>query len=309
MKGGEDGFDLDQSASPAGVARWFAWCRQEVAMSFKTILVHCDGTKSVSQRMAVAAGLAERFGAHLVGLHARQPFMTPVFFDGAVATEAIFKVYEESVEADRSAARTAFAAATKGRHLSTEWRAVDGNADTELAVHARYADLLVVGQTSPDEPTATPADLPESVVLATGRPALVVPHIGVTSPPGRNVLLCWNASRESARAASDALPFLREAAKVIVLVVDPSSSPSGHGPEPGADVAAWLARHDVKVTVQRDVAADADVGATILSRAADHGVDMIVMGLYGRSRMREMILGGASRTLLGSMTVPAFMAH
>ena len=83
----------------------------------------------------------------------------------------------------------------------------------------------------------------------------------------------------------------------------------GHGEEPGADAAAWLSRHGVKVTVQRDVAPDSDVGGVILSRAADRGADLIVMGIYGHSRMREMVLGGASRTLLGSMTVPVFMAH
>jgi nucleotide-binding universal stress UspA family protein len=122
-------------------------------------------------------------------------------------------------------------------------------------------------------------------------------------------MLCWNASRESARAAADALPFLAAAEKVVVLVVDPRSSAGGHGAEPGADVATWLARHGVKVTVQRDVAADADIGGVILSRAADHGADLIVMGIYGHSRVREMILGGASRSLLSSMTVPVLMAH
>ena len=154
----------------------------------------------------------------------------------------------------------------------------------------------------------TPSDLPEAVVLASGRPTLVVPHIGVRAPLGETVLLCWNASRESARAAADALPFLRLPKKVIVLVVDPRTSPDGHGAEPGADVALWLTRHGVKVTVQRDVAADSDVGAVILSRAADLGVDLIVMGVYGHSRVREMVLGGVSRTLLSSMTVPVLIA-
>jgi nucleotide-binding universal stress UspA family protein len=137
----------------------------------------------------------------------------------------------------------------------------------------------------------------------------VVPHVGTNKPPGKVVMLCWNASRESARAASDALPFLKTASEVIVLVVDPQVSPEGHGAEPGADVATWLARHGIKVTVQRDVAADADVGNVILSRAADHGVDLIVMGVYGHSRLREMVLGGVSRTLLSSMTVPVLMSH
>lgn len=158
------------------------------------------------------------------------------------------------------------------------------------------------------ELTATPSDLPEAVALTTGRPVLVLPFIGA-KPPGKVVLLCWNASREAARAAADALPFLKAAQKVIVLVVNPTTSAEGHGAEPGADVAAWLARHGVQITVQRDVAPDADVGGVILSRAADQGADLIVMGIYGHSRMREMVLGGASRTLLASMTVPVFMSH
>ena len=102
---------------------------------------------------------------------------------------------------------------------------------------------------------------------------------------------------------------LHAAEKVIVLVVDPEKSADGHGQEPGADVAVWLARHGVKVTVQRDLAVDAQIGEIILSRAADHGVDLIVMGIYGHSRLREMVLGGVSRTLLSSMTVPVLMSH
>ena len=278
-------------------------------MAYKTILVHCDAAKNVAHRLDVAAELAQQHDAHLVGFHARPPFRTPVFFDGGFPMDDLFKSYEASAAADQATALAAFEKATKGRHLSTEWRVVDGFVDGELAVQARYADLLVLGQTDPDNSLNTPSDLPEATALASGRPVLVVPHIGVATPPGRTVLLCWNASREAARAASEALPILKAAAKVIVLVIDAKPSPDGHGAEPGADAAAWLARHGVKVTVQRDTAADDDVGATILSRAADHAIDLIVMGLYGHSRVREMVLGGASRTLLNSMIVPVLMAH
>lgn len=278
-------------------------------MAYKTILVHCDAGKNVAHRLGVAAELAQQHGAHLVGFHARPPFQTPVFFDGGFPMDDFFKSYDASVKADQATALAAFEKAIKGRHLSSEWRVVDGFDDSELAVQARYADLLVIGQTDPESSLPTTTDLPEATALASGRPVLVVPHIGVTSTPGKTVLLCWNASREAARAASEALPFLKAAAKVIVLVIDAVSTPDGHGAEPGADAAIWLARHGVKVTVQRDVAADADVGGTILSRAADHAADLIVMGLYGHSRLREMVLGGASRTLLGTMTVPVFMTH
>jgi nucleotide-binding universal stress UspA family protein len=278
-------------------------------MAYKTILVHCDASAKVAHRLAVAADLAERQGAHLVGLHCRQPFQSPAFFDGGMPTTTLLTAYEAGVKADEAAASAAFAKAVKGRHLSHAWRVVEGFDDDALAVHARYADLVVVGQYDPEQSTPTPADLPETVALATGRPTLVVPHIGVQKALGKTILLCWNASRESARAASDALPLLAAAEKVVVLAIDPKSSPTGHGAEPGADAAGWLARHGVKVTVQRDVAADTDVGSVILSRAADHDADLIVMGIYGHSRMREMVLGGASRTLMASMTVPVLMAH
>ena len=145
------------------------------------------------------------------------------------------------------------------------------------------------GQTDPEAASLTPTDLPETVALSTGRPTLVVPHIGVRSSR-RTVMLCWNASRESARAASDALPFLVAAEKVIVLVVDRGPPPMGTA-RAGCRRRPWLSRHGVKVTVQRDVAADADIGGVILSRAADHDIDLIVMGLYGHSRVRELVLG------------------
>ena len=278
-------------------------------MGYKTILVHCDASKSVSHRLEVATALAQRFDAHLVGFHARRPFEAPVFFDGGVGfpMDDFFRSYEESVETEDAAASAAFTKAIKGKHLSTEWRAVTGYVDDELSLQARYADLVVVGQADP-VPTVTPSDLPEVTALATGRPVLVVPYVGAKAP-GKVALVCWNASREAARAVVDALPFLEAAQKVIVLAVNPESSAAGHGAEPGADVAAWLSRHGVKVTVQREVAPDADVGGVILSRAADHGADLIVMGIYGHSRMRELVLGGASRSLLGSMTVPVLMAH
>jgi nucleotide-binding universal stress UspA family protein len=280
-------------------------------MSYKTILVHCDTSKSVSHRLAVAADLARRFGARLVGLYVRKPFEAPAFLDGGFAMGDYFNRYDEDVKADETEASAAFAKTTKGKGLATEWQVANGYVDRELSVQARYADLVVVGQAGP-EPTATPSDLPETVALSTGRPVLVVPFIGAKAP-GKIVLLCWNGSREAARAAADALPFLKAAQQVIVLVVSPTAAAEGHGADPGADpgadAAVWLARHGVKVTVQRDVAPDADVGGVILSRAADHDAGLIVMGVYGHSRMREMVLGGVSRTLLASMTVPIFMCH
>lgn len=278
-------------------------------MTYKTVVVHCSARPKVEHRLAVAIELAQRYAAHLVGVYVQEPFVAPAMLDGAAALDDLFAAHEQTAETDQAAAKAAFFKAAKGTHVSAEWRSESGYVANQLGVHARYADLVVLGQSDPGSDDDVPSDLPETLALSTGRPALVVPHIGAKSPLGKTVLLCWNASRESARAASDALPLLRAADKVIVLSIDAKPSAGGHGAEPGADVATWLARQGVKVTVQRDFAADSDVGGVILSRAADHDVDLIVMGLYGHSRLREMVLGGASRTLLASMTVPVLMAH
>ena len=279
-------------------------------MSYKTILVHCDAARSIAARLDVAVGLAKRYQAHLIGLHARPPFRPPPLTEGGMAMEMFFRDHETALQASEATASAAFAKATKGKEINVEWRSENGDPDELVILSARYSDLVVVGQSDPEASgLPLPDDLPEAVAMATGRGTLVVPYAGVRKPPGGNILLCWNASRESARAASDALPFLKAAAQVTVLVVEPRTSASGHGAEPGADVAAWLSRHGVRVTVQREAAADADVGQVIASRAMDHGCDLIVMGIFGHSRLREMVLGGASRTMLANMPVPLLMAH
>ena len=277
-------------------------------MGYKTILVHCDASRGAPARLRIALDLANRFDSHVIGLHVRQAFQAPAFTDAGPAMDSLYHAYETAVKADEAMATGAFRDAVAHKGYSSEWRVADGYVEQVLMTQARYADLVIVGQAEPDAPpSAPPPDLAEHVTMSGERPVLIVPHIGAAKPPGKTVMLCWNDSREAARAAAAALPLLKAAEKTIVLIVDPKA---GEEPaEPGADVAGWLARHGVKVTVQRDTAADSDVGGVILSRAADHDADLLVMGIYGHSRMREWVLGGASRTLLASMTVPLLCAH
>ena len=190
-------------------------------MTYKTILAHCDASPKIGQRLDIAAELARRHSARLVGVHVRTPIPRSGLLRRPDADERLFAAYEAAAKDAETAAVAAFAKATKGNHLPIEWRVVDGDVDEQLALQARYADLLVLGQTDPQSEAPAPPALPELVVLASGRPALVVPYVGASAPPGRTVMLCWNASRESARAASDALPLFKEAEKVIVLLVDP----------------------------------------------------------------------------------------
>ena len=205
-------------------------------MGYKTILVHCDAGRSTDVRLKVALDLADRFDAHLVGLHVRQAFQAPAFTDAGMAMDSLYKTYEAAVKADEAEAAAIFTKAVGTKGSSSEWRVIDGYADEALAAQGRYADLVIVGQGEPDgPPTATPSNLAEKVAMVSERPVLVVPHIGVAKPPGKTVMLCWNGSREAARAATGALPLLKGATKVIVLVVDPATGTDRE--EPGADVA------------------------------------------------------------------------
>jgi len=264
-------------------------------MGYKTILVHCDASRGTAGRLGIAVDLADHFAGHVVGLHVRQAFQAPAFTDAGPAMDSLYRTYETTMRAEEAMATAAFRDAVGNQGISSEWRVADGYVDEILAAEARVADLVIVGQAEPDSPpTATPDDLAEDIAMAAECPVLIVPYIGAAKPPGKTVMLCWNDSREAKHAAVGALPLLAAADKVIVLIIDPKASRGRE--EPGADVAVWLARHGVKVTVQRD-------------SAADHDIDLIVMGIYGHSRMRERVLGGASRTLLASMTAPLLVAH
>ena len=276
-------------------------------MGFKTMLVHVDTGRSASARLKFSADLAARFAAHVTGLYVRRPFQAPAFTDAGPAMDSLYRTYENAAKADEALATATFKELVGGTSLSSEWRVADGLVEEVVAADARYADLVIVGQAEPDAPaTTTPEDLAETVALSAERPVLIVPHIGVAKPPGKTVVLCWNGTREAARAATGALPILKTADKVIVLLIDPKNDGNE---QPGAAVTQWLVRHGVKAIVQRDTAAESSVGGVILSRAADQDADLIVMGLYGHSRVREWVMGGASRTLLASMTVPLLVAH
>lgn len=283
-------------------------------MSLKDILVQVDEGRGHESRLALAASLAARNEAHLIGLFIIEPISfsalaTPGGSDFAAA-EA-FRAIEEQHRAmrlklgERLAARFRDAAARAG--INGEWRMAEDDIATATTLHARYADLAVLGQTDPDQPPLG-ASVPEAVLLSSGRPVLMVPFIGAKSI-GQHVLVAWNATREAARAVNDALPLLAQAEKVTVLSVNPARGIDGEGDLPAADIALHLARHGVKAEAAYTVAEEMSIGDIILSRAVDLGADLIVMGGYGHSRTREFVLGGATHTLLQHMTVPVLLSH
>jgi nucleotide-binding universal stress UspA family protein len=287
--------------------------RQETGvMRYKDLVVVLDSAADARGRIGLAAALAEAFSAHLVGLYPIPSAELPrsAGYADLAALEPIYREWRARAVEQAETVREAFEHLTKLRGVSSEWRAVTDGSEADPALHARYADLTILGQRDPDnDEMAMIRPHPERVTLSSGRPILVVPYAGHFEQVGRRVLVAWNASREAARAVADAMPLLANAEAVTVMAVDPQSGPDGHGDLPGADIALHLARHGVAAQIERTVSAEVPIGEVLLSRAADLGADLLVMGAYGHSRVHELLLGGATRSILASMTIPVLMSH
>jgi nucleotide-binding universal stress UspA family protein len=279
-------------------------------MDYKTILVHLDAGKRRSERLEIALALADGRDAHVVGLFALSMARMPSYI--RVDTSAILKAAQDQRRSEAAGAAEAEFRSAAARYggAKAEWRVSSADAQHAVQLHARYSDLVIVGQRDREAEPATgiAPEFVDELVLSCGRPVLLVPYAGRFRDVGKRVLVAWNASAEAARAVADALPLLERAERVDVIVFE-GGSPVDHGEEPGADAALYLARHGVKATVSRYGIPDVDVGAQILTRAADLSVDLIVMGAYGHSRLRELVLGGATRTILESMTAPVLMSR
>jgi len=281
-------------------------------MSYKDLLVVLDSDAASRGRIALAAALAERFASHLVGLYPL-PIPEPprhLGYYNPALLDPFFRELREKAQEVSDKEREAFEHAASLHGLSAEWRVVAEGPQSDPALHARYVDLTILGQLDPDRGDADVLrPRPEQVTLASGRPILVVPYAGHFETVGHHVLIGWNATREATRAVNDAMPLLAAADVVTVLTIDAREGPDAHGEIPGADISLHLARHGVKAEVERTVSAGIPAGDVLLSRAADLGADLLVIGAYGHSRVRELLLGGATRSILQSMTVPVLMSH
>lgn len=282
----------------------------------KDILVHLDGTERSGVRLKLARDLAVQFEAHLAALHVLD-LATPALFMGEgnvydmrLVDQILKQMRAEGLAAARAIESNFVAESTKNG-AQGEWRlAEDENPADAVARHARYVDLVMVGQSNPDEPRADGTRIAETAMLSAGRPVLVVPYAGDFKTLGRKVLVAWKNSREAARAVNDAVPLLKRAMSVTVLTVNPKAGISGDGDVPAADIALHLARHGINATASHaEVDDSVPEGDVLLNSASDLGADLIVTGGYGHSRAREMVFGGVTRTLLSEMTVPVLFSH
>jgi nucleotide-binding universal stress UspA family protein len=283
-----------------------------VSSAIQQILVHFDPTRAAARRLSAAREVAQRLGAQLTALYAATPGFVelpyaPNLGPGLAASllevddrrrQQALKVFDETMNSP----------AAGGVHAV--WAQTDQVPINEtFARQALFADLLVLGQRdlADEDAAAVPADFVETVLLASGKPGLVIPHIGATGPIGNTVAIAWKETPESARAVAAAMPFLRRAQKVYVMRWGEEREPEieGHG----LDLEQYLRAHGVDFTWDRTGADKQQIGELLLSRAFDFGADLLVMGCYGHSRAREWIMGGASRTILQSMTLPVLMVH
>lgn len=275
----------------------------------KSILVHMDASDACSVRLHLARELAQQHGARVSALFAVVPGTgdLPTSFSASAIAEAA-----RSLDIDgRLHARAMVERAVAVGGPAVDWsESVAELPLPALSRRALYTDLLVLGKRDPSGPRVEqlPGSFAETVVIQSGKPALVVPD---ELPPGgtlgRRIVIAWKPSRESARAVAAALPLLRSAEAVHVLMWrDPATEPQPAAPY---DIATSLQAHGVQAQVHALGPAPSRIGEAILHKARGHGADLLVMGCYGRSRARELILGGASRSVLQRMPLPVLMAH
>ena len=274
----------------------------------RNLLVHLDASPACAVRLHVARELAQRHGARVSALFAVVPGTgdLPSSFSALALAEA---ARVNDIDGRRHA-RAAVEKAVALGGPSVDWAETTAEPPLPaLARRALLADLLVLGKRDPAGPRTEqlPADFAERVVIASGKPALVVPDEMPRGEPGRCIAIAWKPSRESARAASAALPLLRQAEAVHVLMWhDKSDHPAPAAP---FEVGHWLRGHGVDAQVHALGPAPSRIGDVILAQTQRLGADLLVMGCYGRSRASELVLGGASRSVLARMPLPVLMAH
>jgi nucleotide-binding universal stress UspA family protein len=281
-------------------------------VTYKTILVLLEQAGEPRHRVRIAVDLARSFSAGLVGVYlSTSPEITPSVA-ALLPDEIVDRYLRGSGDVQYAAERAFREAAAQAEWRDVEWRSPSGPPLDAAVAHGRCADLIVVGQPQVGEAASLfSSQLASAVLMETGRPLLVVPYVGAPARLGDNVLVAWDGGREASRAVADAMPLLRRAGRVTVGCFDPGASDRGADTAGRARLTEYLRRHGITVEIDytRLGPIDIPVGEWLLSRVADLGCDLVVMGGYAHPRWREQVLGGATRTLLSSMTVPVLMSH
>jgi len=280
-------------------------------MTYRSLLVLVDHTSACAARSGHAMRLAKQLDCHLVGLAPTDLIDLPTTPKAAASLAEYAALVWDALRDQAERAADTFRDACRAAQVKSFETIIDeANKTDSLVRHARCSDLTVLTQADPAAPNyAVSKDLVESVILHSARPTLVLPYAGRFETIASRVMVAWNDSRESARALSDALPMLQQASQVEVATWVEAGRTEDKALRSQLDaLQRWLMWHGVAAEIRIETL-DAGIGEAMLSHAADLNADLIVMGAYGHARWAERVLGGATRGLLGSMTVPVLMSH
>jgi nucleotide-binding universal stress UspA family protein len=275
----------------------------------KNILVHIPSERLIRPVVDGAVSLAVARAAHLDAVSVGyETANVGLAVDGGTAVAAVFEIERERALARANAALAVFETEARGAGISYGLKALTDlpvEAAATVGASARLYDLTVVLQPEPDRDTFDNT-MPLEILFRSGGPVLLMPytHKGPFEP--KHIGIAWDGSRLAARAVRDAASFLTCAHAITIVSINEAQEAVNAS---AAALAAHLARHGLTAQIERGSADRADIEPTILSIAADTGVDLIVMGGYGHSRLQERILGGVTRGMLQSMTVPTLMSH
>jgi nucleotide-binding universal stress UspA family protein len=271
-------------------------------MSFKSILVHVDPSTACDERIRLTIYLAHRFKAEVTGVFVL-PSLEMVAPPESGAAAVVVATW--LAELEEAAAKTGqqFLARLRSEDIDGAWHMDHGPAVPHITRRGRITDLVVLGQHDPDNPTVLTA--PEEVIMGCGRPVMMVPYAGRFNHVGEQAIIAWNGSRECTRAIHDAFPLLVPNKTIDIRAINPDADDTALHDE----LVQQFALHERDAKFHADVTKDLSPAGLVLSHVADSGGDLVVMGAYGHSRLREMVLGGMTRDMLRSMTVPVLMAH
>ncbi len=277
-------------------------------MTIKNILVHIDHSESCKHRVNAAIDMAKKNNARLSALFIVPDYFVPSYVEAQISADVITQINDQAIERARETMSVIKKQITD-TGLAVDAFIEDGNLIGILSDYSFYSDLLILGQSQSDDADNLSESLADHLVIEGGAPCLVIPYVGTPQTLGKRVMVAWNESRESARALKDALPILTQADKVTVLFIKQKSHNEEHTAIQKKVMLAYLADHDIDAEISICIDNHLDAGDTMIAEAIDNDNDLIVMGAYGHSRLREMVLGGATRHLLKQMTVPVFISH
>jgi len=279
-------------------------------MSLRDLVVFLEAGPGCSDRLAYAAALAKRSQAHLIATFVSEPLVLNPHAGFAIgaALPDMLATYRKRTAAALELIRAEFEQLAARRSFTAEWRESNNQTAEALMLHARHADLAVLGPPAEQNNDITMLGLSERAVFESGRPCLLVPTDWPWQRIPTRVVIGWNGGAEATQAIADALPLLAACEAVHLVVVPEARTHATYGEDPGADMAAHLARHDVPVVLEQCSGND-DAGAVLLECCQAVDADLLVMGAIGRSRISEFVLGGATRTVLARARLPLLVSH